>query len=67
MTNHRLALLGLLVSNEMRLGPDPLANVNIAREYELIQQKSSTLSRIKRDLVVYRMKRYQEWRENDNV
>ena len=64
MTNHRLALLGLLVSNEMRLGPDPLANINIVHEYELIQQKNSTLSRAKRDLVVYRMKQYLEEKNN---
>ena len=58
--SHRLMLLGLLFLSNMPLGPDPLANVNIIREYELIQQKNSTLSRAKRDLVVYRMKRYQE-------
>lgn len=41
----------------VRPAPDPLAGIDIEREYELIRQKRSTLPRSKRDMVVARWER----------
>jgi hypothetical protein len=54
----RMGAFGLMaLAMGFRPGPDPLAGIDIEKEYELIQRKQSNLPRSRRDMVVYRVER----------
>lgn len=57
------SMAAIATGDFIRPAPDPLAGIDIEREYELIRQKRSTLSRSKRDMVVARWERIHNRKE----